>query len=66
MIGGLSFFAVVTGAITSLFVTRAEADRRAEGDDPVVRRLDEIGRQLETLRADLERLSGADESPGSA
>ena len=65
MIGGLSFFAVITGAITSLFVTRAEAERRAAGDDPVVRRLDEIGRQLETLRADLARLSGADET-GSA
>ena len=64
MIGGLSFFAVVTGAITSLFVTRAESERRAEGDDPVVTRLDEIGRQLETLRADLERRSRADESPG--
>ena len=66
MIGGLSFFAVVTGAITSLFVTRADAERRAEGDDPVLQRLEEIGRQLETLRADLERLSRADESPGSA
>ena len=66
MIGGLSFFAVVTGAITSLFVTRAESERRAEGDDPVLTRLDEIGRQLETLRADLERRSRADESPGSA
>ncbi len=31
MIGGLSLFAVVTGAITSAFVAHAQAETRAEG-----------------------------------
>jgi voltage-gated potassium channel len=66
MIGGLSFFAVITGAITSLFVTRADAERRASGDDPMVRRLDQIGEQVAGLRADLERLSRADDSRDQA
>ena len=38
MVGGLSFFAVVTGVITSVFVTRAQAERRAQEADPVARR----------------------------
>lgn len=34
MLGGLSLLAVVTGAITSAFVTRAEAERRDAGMIP--------------------------------
>jgi hypothetical protein len=58
MLGGLSLFAVVTGAITSAFV--AQAQRRMQGD-PVVQRLDQLTTEVEALRADLARLEpGAD------
>jgi len=53
MIGGLSLFAVVTGVITSAFVARAQADSRAEGDDPVLARLAALEGQIAALRADL-------------
>ena len=56
MLGGLSFLAVLTGAITSVFVTRAQAESRETGEDPVLNRLDELGTQLEGVRADLSRL----------
>src|SRR6187549_3102560 len=39
MLGGLSLFAVVTGAITSAFV--AQAQGRMGGGDPVIQKLDE-------------------------
>ena len=51
MIGGLSLLAVVTATITSAFVTRAEAERRAAGDDPVMRELAEISSRLDALSA---------------
>ena len=51
MFGGLSLFAVVTGAITSSFV--AQAQQRLGHEDPVVKRLDEMGAQLEAVRAEL-------------
>ena len=53
MLGGLSLFAVVTGAITSAFV--AQAQRRMSGD-PVMQRLDEVTAQLEDVKANLARL----------
>jgi len=56
MLGGLSLLAVVTGAITSSFVTRAEAERRAAGDDPVTTRLEEMAAQLEAIKEELARL----------
>ena len=49
MIGGLSLLAVVTATITSAFVARAEADRRATGNDPVMRELAEISSRLDAL-----------------
>lgn len=49
MIGGLSLLAVVTATITSAFVARAEADRRAAGNDPVMRELAEISSRLDEL-----------------
>jgi voltage-gated potassium channel len=56
MIGGLSLFAVVTGAITSAFVAQAQ-DRLGTGrDDPIANRLDEMGAQLEAINAELARL----------
>jgi voltage-gated potassium channel len=50
MIGGLSFFAVLTGMITSLFVARQQADHRETAQDPVLARLDELGAELEQIK----------------
>jgi hypothetical protein len=44
---------VVTGAITSAFVTRAEDERREAGDDPVMKRLQDVSAQLEQIKAEL-------------
>lgn len=55
MLGGLSLYAVVTGVITSVFVTRARADREGAKDDPTMKKLEEISGQLEALKADLAR-----------
>jgi voltage-gated potassium channel len=55
MLGGLSLFAVVTGAITSAFVAQRQKDAM-RGDDPVVRRLDEMTAMLDALHADIARL----------
>ena len=59
MLGGLSLFAVVTGAITSAFVTQAQARSRAGRRDPIIDRLDEITAQLEAMKAELRRLGRA-------
>jgi voltage-gated potassium channel len=56
MLGGLSLYAVLTGAITSAFVAEAQARRRAGRDDPVTGRLEEMSVQLEAIRAELARL----------
>jgi voltage-gated potassium channel len=64
MLGGLSLLSVVTAAITSGFVSRAAAQRRASGDDPVIQKLDQLAEQVEALRAELDARragSGADE-----
>ncbi len=53
MIGGLSLLAVVTATITSAFVARAEADRRATGEDPVMLELAEISSRLDALSAQI-------------
>lgn len=54
MLGGLSFLAVLTGAITSAFVTRAQAGDQEESSDAVLKRLDELSSQLEALKTDLD------------
>jgi voltage-gated potassium channel len=55
MVGGLSFFAVITAMITSVFIARAQADRRSSLSDPVIARLDEISGELEAIRRELSR-----------
>jgi voltage-gated potassium channel len=55
MLGGLSLISVVTAAITSGFVSRAEARRTATGDDPVMQKLDQLAGELKAIRAELER-----------
>jgi voltage-gated potassium channel len=55
MIGGLSLFAVVTGTITSSFVTRAQ--RHSPAPDPeTTARLDAIAAELGRIRAEVEGL----------
>ncbi len=56
MLGGLSLISVVTAAITSGFVARAEALRRAAGDDPVVEKLDQLVLELQSIKAELDQL----------
>ncbi len=56
MLGGLSLLAVVTGAISSAFVTRAAVERREAGDDPTMQALQELASQLETIEGELARL----------
>lgn len=53
MLGGLSLVSVVTAAITSGFVARAQARRRDAGDDPVMLKLDQLMQELQTVRAEL-------------
>ena len=61
MFGGLSLFAVVTGAITSAFVAQAQERLRGGREDPVAGKLDEMGAQLDEIRAELARLRGTSE-----
>ena len=56
MLGGLSLLAVVTAAITSGFVARAQASAQAGTEDPVMLKLDEVGAQLQALNAEVQRL----------
>lgn len=64
MIGGLSLFAVVTGVITSSFVARAQAETRAEADDPMLAKMTAIETQLTEIKGDVARLSaGLDQGP---
>jgi voltage-gated potassium channel len=53
MLGGLSLLAVVTGAITSAFVGRAEAERHKGGDDAVMQKLQDVSAQLEQIKTEL-------------
>ena len=56
LLGGLSLIAVVTGVVTSAFVTQAQARRIATGGDPVLVKLDEVARDVAEVRTELERL----------
>jgi voltage-gated potassium channel len=56
MLGGLSLFAVVTGAITSAFVAERQRDARSSEEDPVMQKLNEVSAQLAAMKADLARI----------
>jgi voltage-gated potassium channel Kch len=56
LLGGLSLLAVVTGVVTSAFVTQAQDRRRASGNDPLMQRLDEIAHGLDSIRTELKSL----------
>jgi voltage-gated potassium channel len=53
MLGGLSLFAVVTGAITSAFVAQAQRPRQS---DPLIEQLGEMTAEVKALRAAVARL----------
>jgi voltage-gated potassium channel len=61
MLGGPSLLAVVTAAVTSGFVSRAQAQRQA-GDDPVMRKLDEVSEELRAVKSELANLHAANGS----
>lgn len=62
MLGGLSMIAVITAAITSGFVSRAQDQRRAAGDDPVMQKLQEISGEMEAVKAELEKLRSSSDT----
>ena len=64
MIGGLSLFAVVTGAITSSFVARAQAESQSQANDPMLAKLTELETQLSAIKADVAKLSPRPEGEG--
>ena len=64
MIGGLSLFAVVTGAITSAFVTRAQAETQSDGQATIEAKLEQMAAELTAVREELARRP-ADDPPAS-
>jgi len=59
MLGGLSLLSVLTAAVTSVFVTRAQAELREKGGDPLMQQLDELtseGGGLHVLKAEINHL----------
>lgn len=56
MLGGLSLLSVITAAITSGFVSRAQTRQQAAGQDPVMQRFDQLAAQLQELQVGLEQL----------
>jgi voltage-gated potassium channel len=57
MLGGLSLFAVVTGAITSAFVAQRQSEASKADEDPVNRKLDEMADKLGAMQAEIARLN---------
>lgn len=66
MLGGLSLLSIITATITSAFVARRQAELQAAGQDPVIRRLDQISARLDEIEPELRRLAGDTPPPGSS
>lgn len=66
MLGGLSLLAIVTAAITSSFVARAQAHRRLAEHDPVLQKLDQLGVELQTVKSEVEQLRAAKNEDASS
>jgi voltage-gated potassium channel len=62
MLGGLSMLSILTATITSAFVAYRQEQLRAAGEDPVAIQLEEIGKRLETIETELQRVR----APGGA
>ena len=56
MLGGLSLLAVVTAAVTSGFVARAQARAQGKGGDPVTDKLDNLALELQAIKHELEQI----------
>lgn len=56
MLGGLSLLSVITAAITSGFVSRAQGRQRAAADDPLVQRFDLLTSELQAIKTEIEQL----------
>ncbi len=65
MLGGLSFLAVLTAAVTSGFVSRAQARARVAGGDPIMEKLDELAEELQAIKRELDRRSPTDHADSS-
>ena len=63
MLSGLSLLSIITATITSVFVTRRQADLQASGEDPVMRQLQQIESRLDGIDAELRRLGPPDSRP---
>lgn len=63
MLEGLALLSIVTAAITSIFVARAQVERAAPPDDtasgPVLERFDDLEERLDRLEAMLSRIERA-------
>ncbi len=57
MVGGLSLFAVVTGTITSAFVTAAQAKRGHDAEAGLEAKVDELSAEIAALREQIGRLA---------
>ncbi len=64
MLGGLSLLSVITASITSGFVSRAQTRQRAAGEDPVLRKLDELTAELKAVNEKVERLPARTDADG--
>ncbi len=63
MIGGLSLFAVVTGTITSAFVSKAQERSESTRRDPMLEKIERLSEEVAALRRELGG-SAPDEPPG--
>ena len=66
MLGGLSMIAVVTAAITSGFVSRAQAQGRMTAQDPLMQKLEQIAGQLQGVKDELEQLRSGNRPDSSS
>jgi voltage-gated potassium channel len=63
MLIGLSFLSVITATVTSSFVARRQAELQAAGEDPVLRRLEQISARLDAMQEELQSLRGEPRPP---
>ncbi len=56
MLEGIAFLAIVTAAITSTFVTRAQSERAQEADADEAAQVSRVETRLDELAADLKRV----------
>jgi voltage-gated potassium channel len=66
MLVGLAFLSIITATVTSAFVARRQAEMQEAGEDPVLRRLDQIASRLDAMDAELKRLRDEPRFPDSA